>query len=261
MSDTIMLLKSDHGNMARVLALIQQQVQDFARGAPVNRRLLETTFAYLSEYPDRCHHPKEELVYRKLLGRCPEMEEALGDLVGEHDELKRLTESLGHALRESRRERRGLDEPLADRLMEFVEFYRRHMIAEEQQFFPAALQLLSRDNFDEIDFTVFDQPDPLFDQETEGRFVELRDEILRVGRDERLDADIRGESAWLASLGDLAAFNVAMERIDESIRLIHASSGGYDLEREGKRIVHIPECDESRAAWCAYFFWKGSALK
>jgi hemerythrin-like domain-containing protein len=259
MSNMMILLQTDHGYMAKVLDVIQLQATNLVRGAPVNHRLLESVFAYLSGYPDQCHHPKEELVYRKLLGRCPDMAESLDGLVGEHEKLARLTENLSQAISESRQGRPGVGERLASQLDEFLECYRQHMSTEEQQFFPAALQLLSHDDFEEIDFTLFDQADPLFNSDTEARFAELRDEILRMGAAERIDADTRDESAWVAALRDIGAFNEAMRQLDGATCLTPASDGGFDLEHQGKILVHIPECNESRAAWCAYFFWKGAA--
>jgi hemerythrin-like domain-containing protein len=260
MPNIMMLLQVDHGNMAKLLDVIQQQVMNMTRGFPVNYSLLESTFTYLLGYPDQCHHPKEELVYRKLLSRCPDMAESLNDLVEEHEKLGTLTGNLSRAIRESLQDPRAANEGLASQLGEFLDLYRNHMITEEQQFFPAALQLLSRDNFAEIDFTLFDQADPLFNRETDARFVELREEITRSGVTEKANTDNRTETAWLATLQDVAAFNEAMEQSGKSIRLSHSSEGGYDLEHEGNTIVHIPECDEHRAAWCAYFFWKGHGL-
>lgn len=257
MPNIMMLLQVDHGNMAKLLDVIQQQVMNMTRGVPVNYSLLESAFTYLLGYPEQCHHPKEELVYRKLLSRCPDMAESLNDLVEEHEKLGTLTGNLSRAIRESLRDPRAANKGLARQLGEFLDFYRHHMIEEEQQFFPAALQLLSRDNFAEIDFTLFDQADPLFNREIDERFAELRDEIMRLGVTEKANIDNRTETAWLATVQDVAAFNEAMEQSGISIRLSRSSEGGYDLEHEGNIIVHIPECNEHCAAWCAYFFWKG----
>ena len=259
MSDAIALLEMDHVNSSKVLDVVQEQVTNIAQGAPVNYGLIESAVAYMSEYLDQCHHPKEELVYRKLLSRCPDMKESLVSLIGDHEELARLTGQLSQAMGEPRQDRVGLNERLVSQLKEFLEYYRRHMIMEEEYFFPAARQMLSRDDFAAIDFALFDQADPLFNRATEERFVELRDEILRLGGNPNGGADIREESAWLANLRDVATFNEAMKQFDKSILLTHSSNGGYDLERDGKVMVHIPECKESRAAWCAYFFWKGVA--
>ena len=260
MTNIVMLLQMDHDNMAKLLDVVRQQVANMARGNRANYSLLESAFDYLLGYPDQCHHPKEDLLYRKLLSRCPEMEESLSDLVSEHKNLGRLAVSLNRAIRESLRDPRAANEGLATRLRGFLDFYRHHMIMEEQRFFPAALQLLSHDDFKEINFSLFDQADPLFNRENEERFADLRDEIVRSGATEKASIDNREEAEWLATLQDVATFNAAMKQSGAGIDLTRSSGGGYDLKHEGNIIVRIPECDEARAAWCAYFFWKGKGI-
>ena len=58
---------------------------------------------------------------------------------------------------------------------------------------------------------------------------------------------------------DIATFNKVMQRVGESLCLIASAEGGYALLRNGSVLSQIPECDETRAAWCAYFFWEGMA--
>lgn len=256
MSSVVTLLQIDHRNMAKLLDVIQQQATNMARRDPVNYRLLESAFEYLSSYPDQCHHPKEDLVYRKLLKRHPELAASLKDLVAEHETLAQSTRDLTGAIGESRQAPGAASGQLADRLMQFLDLYRHHMSMEDQHFFPMALQRLSADDFAEIDFTLFDQPDPLLDLKAEGLFADLRKEIARLGAVEKTLSDSREEAALLATILDLATFNEAMQRSGDTVRLVRSSQEGYELERDGKVLAHIPPCSESRAAWCAYFYRK-----
>jgi hemerythrin-like domain-containing protein len=258
MADVVTLLQIDHRKMVKVLDVIQQQAINMGRHARVNYRLLESTFVYLSGYPDQCHHPKEDLVYRKLLGRCPDMADTLKDLVKEHETLAYLTRSVMRAIADSHRDPPVVNDRLSDQLHEFLDLYRHHMLMEEQHFFPAAVHRLSDNDFAEIDFTLFDQPDPVFDRESEERFAELREEITRLGVIEATSSDDHQEAALLATFRDIAAFNEAMGRSGEPVRLIRSSGEGYELQHRGNVLVHIPACSESRAAWCAYFYWKAT---
>ena len=226
----------------------------------MNDRLLESAFDYLLDYPDQCHHPKEDLVYRKLLSRFPDMAESLKDLADEHQKLARLTRNLHRALRESPEGSATAKAGLADQLAAFVDFYRLHILLEEQHFFPVALQRLSRHDFAEIDFTLFDQPDHLFNREAEQKFAALHEAIMQLGTADKASSGHREDAASLATFKDIAAFNEAMQRAGEPVNLIRASRGGYELERRGNILVDIPMCSESRAAWCAWFFWKATIM-
>ena len=257
MPDTILLLQLEHERVFKLLDLVARQLANLVRHQPVDHRLLENAFDYLAGYPDQCHHPKEDLLYRKLGSRHPGMAKSLGALVEEHEELARLTDGLRRNLGGLRRGEAGMKDLFAERLREFIDLYRHHMSMEERHFFPAALQSLSRNDWEEIDFAVFDQPDPLIDRSTEERFAQLRDEITQLGEAEKTSAALRKDAAWLGRLEGIADFNEAMQQSGESVRLHRSSDGSYDLERRGSVLVHIPECSEPRAVWCAYFFLKG----
>lgn len=259
MTNVVMLLQADHRNMSKLLDLVQRQAANMAQHGPVNYALLERVFAYLSSYPDQCHHPKEDLLYRKLQRRHPDMTGSLRDLVEEHEKLAQSTSNLMRAMVESRRDPPAPNERLADQLMAYLDLYRRHMLMEDLHFFPAALQFLSRDDFEEIDFTLFDKPDPLFDTESEDRYAELRDEITRQAAVEKTCGDLREEAVLLATFQGIAAFNDGMQRSGEPLVLTGSPLQGYELAKQGKVLVQIPACSESRAAWCAYFYWKATA--
>ncbi len=256
MLDVVSILQLEHRNLAKVLDLLHHQATNASSGTPANTRLLELAVEYLSGYPDQCHHPKEDVLYRKLVSRFPDLAASLKDLAAEHADLATLTRNLRQAVADSRRDPHALDVGLAQQLRAFVDHYRHHMLMEDEHFFPLALNRLSRKDVAEIDFALYERPDPVFNQAAEQRFTELIDEIARQEGIEKAGADQREESALLATFRNLAIFNETMERTGQPIGLVRAADGGYDLERKGRMLVHVPACSESRAAWCAYFYWK-----
>ena len=71
-----------------------------------------------------------------------------------------------------------MDPDLVDALQAFVDATRRHVLIEEREIFPAMETILTQEDWDEIDFAMFDQTDPVFDIDRERQFRELRDAIL-----------------------------------------------------------------------------------
>jgi hemerythrin-like domain-containing protein len=256
MPDSILALQLDHRSIAIALDVVQEQVTSMSRLSPVNHALLEGTLDYLSGYPDQCHHPREDLVYGKLVSRFPDLKDSLHDLVGEHATLGLLIRRLRQTVADAQRDPASRGNELAGRLRELLDFYRIHMRMEERHFFPLALRRLSRDDFAEIDFTLFDQQDPLFDRELEQRFASLHSEIVRSRVANTTFLSQYDQAAWLGTVQTIATFNEATHRAGLQLRLTR-STDGYDLEgRGGEVLVHIPACSETRAAWCAYFFCK-----
>jgi hemerythrin-like domain-containing protein len=258
MSDVINMLLQEHRNISRVLDLIQRQTANLDNRAPVNYRLLDSCFQYLSSYPEKCHHPKEDLVYRKLLSNCPDIVDSLRDLVDEHETLAHFTRNLRRSVAVMQHQLPTVNTRLAENLTTYVDAYHMHMATEERCFFPLAVKRLTADNFAEIDFTLFDQPDHLFDREAEEKLAELHHAISQSGAVEDLSADHREEAALLAALRDITNFNDAMQRAGDPVLLARSTSGGYELKDGGQVLLHIPPCSESRAAWCAYYYRKAT---
>lgn len=267
MSDTVILLRLEHGNIARVLDLADDELRRVDAGGPIDASLLLLIHEYLEGYPDACHHPKEDLAWRKLCERAPERAAGLLDLEAEHEQLGRATRRLGERLRAALDGDDFPDDALRGELHRFVGLYRGHMEREERDFFPAVLDALTADDLAEIDFSLFEAGDPLFDRSAEARFGRLREAIDRRAQTARAAPAAAGQPPpdVLGSLPEL----VGVERFNRVLggrgfRLSAYRSGGYALERDGRWLLDIPECSPARAAWCAAFFvagldWPGEA--
>ena len=258
MSDTLLMLRLEHENISHVLDVLEDQIQRLKSHAPIDVSLLRLSIGYLMGFPEECHHPKEDLVYRALLEREPQRANALPNLGAEHELLATFTERI-----ESETRGEIIDErALADLLREYVDTYRDHIATEEKYFFPAALESLTRDDLAALDFQLFDRKDRLFDKVAEARFAKLRDEITTRAGAEGGDSSLTaarvpiGEIELLRGLGSIEGFNKLMNRC--GFRLSAYRSGGYALKRDGQWLLDIFECDEARAAWCAYYYLKGA---
>lgn len=178
MSDTIVFLELEHGNIGRLLALLDLHADRVEEGASPDLDLLRLAFEYFREFPDACHHPKEDVVFRRLQSRDPAAAARVGDLLGDHEQLSRLTLSMvdlvDHLEQDSVLARRRLPQALR----EFTRVYRHHLEQEDAHFFPVVRAKLGREDWDLIDFAIFDARDPLFDAAAESRFAALRRAIF-----------------------------------------------------------------------------------
>lgn len=175
--DVLLLLRLEHRNQARLLNLLEQQIDEAKHGRAVNAEIVQGIADYFLGYPDLCHHPKEDALFRRLRERDPVAAEAFADLLVQHEDLTALTERLSGVVRKLTLE--GFAQQ--GRFTEFAEGYvkvlRRHMQSEEEGFFPAIERSFTPTDWAEVDFQVFDQTDPLFSQTVERRFEALRDQI------------------------------------------------------------------------------------
>ena len=142
-------------------------------------------------------------------------------------------------------------------MQQFVNNYRNHMMMEEECFFPAAAKALSKEDWEVIEFDLFDRDDPLFDRAAHARFQGLREEIESSVRESGRRAFQFKQAKRIQRLGSISDFNDSMQEADTDCLLVRHPGGGYGLECDGKAMIDIPECSEERAIWCAYYFLQG----
>jgi hemerythrin-like domain-containing protein len=86
-SDTaIATIRAEHHSLGQVLHTVQVLLSKVAAGhAPVDFGLLSAALYYIDDFPERCHHPKEdEYLFKRLRLRTTEFDAVLDRLQAEH---------------------------------------------------------------------------------------------------------------------------------------------------------------------------------
>ena len=181
-SDALRLLSIEHEHIGHVLDVLERQINLMESGMEVDFKLIELIIDYFLTFPDTCHHPKEDLLLRQVMAHKPDELRVIGDLISEHKKLSQLTHSIRHELN-ARSASSLVESDITPVLNVFLNTYRHHIETENKTFFPYVIKNLSQEEFDSIDFDLFDKEDPVYDSETEDLFSRLRKEILVRGRE------------------------------------------------------------------------------
>jgi len=185
MAYAVDILRKEHSNMQRLLALLEHQIKLVEQAEQPDYELIKSIADYFGDFPDSCHHPKEDLIYDKLRERNPQAAQAMGDLEHEHGAVAtRLTE-LSHAIDNVLLDIEVSRGQLVEVGRRFIEDERKHMMMEERYFFPVALDSLDDEDWSEIDSRLNKRADPLFDSIVEEKFRTLRQELLEWGDESR----------------------------------------------------------------------------
>jgi hemerythrin-like domain-containing protein len=183
MSNIIQILLEEHRNIDKLLLVLEHELEVFDRSEEPDYEILQAVIQYFQDYPENCHHPKEDMVFEKLKVRDPAAANRIGDVEAEHQvETKRLRR-LVEAVEEILAGREFLRQTFHDVVHDFIEHQRQHMDKEEQLLFPAAVQGLRPDDWAEIDTRLNDRKDPLFNGVIETKFQALQRTILRWQRE------------------------------------------------------------------------------
>jgi hemerythrin-like domain-containing protein len=252
MADTLVLLRLEHQNLSDLLGLIENQVTAADQGAALDMDLLILAWEYFSDYPDLCHHPKEDLVYDLFSRRDPGSCAGLRNLIADHARLHKLTADFGEALRHLREDAPTAEPAARAVIREFTQRYRQHMAEEDERFFVLAEERLSSDDWATLDFATFDRDDPLFDHAVEKRFSALRQRIEALDKEGKARGSAFDIGNRLRGLSGIESINELMRSARLPFRLTRFTEGGYGLESQRELLLYIPECSAERAAWCAY---------
>jgi hemerythrin-like domain-containing protein len=140
---------------------------------------------YFLSFPDLYHHPKEDLIFRKLTERAPDAADRIGDLRREHEALSARTRELSAGLKAVLDEAQVPRESFVRWARAFIDLQWRHMEMEETEFFPAALENLVDEDWKQLQTQMTTPEDPLFGERVGERFEHLRKSILHWQEEHR----------------------------------------------------------------------------
>lgn len=162
MSKALDIIRSEHRSIALVLENLRRLARNGGRVPRVNPAVFGAMVNYLENYADRVHHPKEdEYLFAPLRRRGAGAEALIAGLEREHADGGRALDGLKQSY--ARLEAAG-DAGLpafARSVEDFARAYFEHMRKEEEQLFPLAERLFTREDWAAIDRAFGENRDPV----------------------------------------------------------------------------------------------------
>lgn len=169
--------------MTGLLDLLQGQIRLVAEDRQADGELLLEIVEFFASFPDLFHHPKEDLILRRLVARNPADASSLRQLEIEHEEGGReFKRFMRTAIRLVLDPEADADRFLSAALA-FMESERRHMAWEENNLFRTAEQALLPEDWHDIDAHLKCFIEPLRKQEGRSRYKRISRSVgqWRVG--------------------------------------------------------------------------------
>jgi hemerythrin-like domain-containing protein len=91
-------LQIDHRNMRQLLRILDEEIRTYDTRGSADFELMKLIVEYTLHYPNLIHHPREEVLFRRLVERDAASRGIVGDLTKEHEELAALTHRFAAAL-------------------------------------------------------------------------------------------------------------------------------------------------------------------
>jgi hemerythrin-like domain-containing protein len=172
-------LREDHRNIARLLDALDHQISVFERGGDPDYDVLRGVADYFQEYPDRCHHPKEDVVFAAVRAVRPDVAAEIGDLPAEHRRVHERAGELGRLIDALLSETDVPRAAVVEAAREFIGAERRHMLFEDDRAFPLIEKTLGPSDWARIEAVLALGSDPLFGVLVEEKFKRLSQRLIR----------------------------------------------------------------------------------
>ena len=178
MSDIMQVLADDHANMRALMGVLEIEVDKMASGGHADVETISAVAEYLLEYPDRFHHPLEDLLIQGMQAAGAVPESSVVALEAEHARIYRLATELHDAAVAVAAEQPMRRDAFVERARHYIASLRHHMDVEEADFFPRAEEFLSPEDRATIAARLSDFDDPLFGTATRERYQSLSEALL-----------------------------------------------------------------------------------
>ena len=176
------IVREEHERLAAVVHGMRYLLRAMdGKAAPPDLKVFRAMLLYISEYPERLHHPKEDLhLFAPLRERTHAHDATLAELEAQHVNGEALVRRLEHLL--LRYEFGGEREfaPFAEHVELYADFYFRHMRTEEEIIFPALREHFSREDWEKADLAFTANEDPLAGTELKHDFERLFTVIVSI---------------------------------------------------------------------------------
>lgn len=167
-------LHQDHVNLAKLLKLLEQQVETLAAGEDADLILMADIADYIRRYADQIHHPKEDEIYRVFQARSAEAEGVVTTLLDEHQHLPNVTLEFQRLLDGLINDSLILTrQELQDKITAFIEAQTEHLNTEEANLFPLINNTLQDADWAEVEQGMQEHIDPLFGSHILDRYRSL----------------------------------------------------------------------------------------
>lgn len=163
MSQVMEQLELEHRNVAKLLDLLERELGKIREATSADFELVHDVMHYMTHYADDTHHPKEDLMFRRLQARAPaEGADVIERLGREHRALAEkgaaFLEQVSQVVDGGMVLRTDIEAAGND----YAAFMRAHMAFEDGEAFPLAVRLLADEDWDAVEKAFAASQDPVF---------------------------------------------------------------------------------------------------
>jgi hemerythrin-like domain-containing protein len=178
---TLRILHEEHERLAANVHGMRHLLRAAEAGAQPDLKVFRAMLLYISEYPERLHHPKEDRwLFGPLSRHTADYDEAIAELEAQHAEGEALVHELEHMAIRHEFGGAALLPEFCEMVERYATFYFNHMRMEEELIFPALKRFLTEEEWRDAHQAFAGNFDPLAGQDLKNSFDRLFSTIVSI---------------------------------------------------------------------------------
>lgn len=173
-------LYSEHQHICSLLDTLEPEVERLRKGRVPDYALLLEIVDYLTRFPEQYHHPREDLLFTRMLEKDRGFKKHLVRLEREHKTLASYNASLHGQLKAVIDEKPIDRAELLSTFRNYVRGYRSHIEFESQEIFPRARGKLSKADLKKLSAKTRYIDDPVFGSRVEKQYRRMNQNLRNL---------------------------------------------------------------------------------
>lgn len=174
MPKPLLALVDEHKYVSRLLPLLETEATKLEQNKRADYDCLGDIMHYMVHFPDRYHHPKEDLLFDRMSGLAPDTAKTVAKLRRDHEKMAEQGPALLDRIIAQKSSRSAAKaRELAAEIHLYVSSMRNHMKLEETAVFQPARHSLKEADWQQIDDAIKSINDPVFGEEISERYLKL----------------------------------------------------------------------------------------
>jgi len=175
------LLRDEHRSLAAVVHALQFLARRIGKGEAPDMKLLGAISHYLTQFPERLHHPAEDRwLFEPLRHKTEECADEIATLAAEHARGEERSAALNAAVSELAAGIPGAGDRFVRFADQYADFYWSHMMREETLIVPLAERTLDEAEWEAAVEGFQSNHDPMYGGDTAREFETLFARIVRM---------------------------------------------------------------------------------
>ena len=173
-------LHTDHYHLQRLLNCLSHEIgcYDFDSKQVPDLDIILSALDYLRTYPDKWHHPSEDIIFNRLLNRKVKVSKLIKQLQIEHEKIILETKKINELFNSVADDCIVSADELLTGAKKFIELQKQHLNKENEFIYPLMNTEFSEKDWREIEKEIKLQDDPLFSNRSKKEFDQLYRYIL-----------------------------------------------------------------------------------